>query len=96
MHIAAQVKKGGVRRTVAVGLIQGFGSVALHGEEGFRAGAATVMCIFADLPDRIDYSHLRARVAERYGVPCVSLQAAMSIGLLSEFGVDCARVAELS
>lgn len=31
-----------------LGLITGFGTVALHGTEGFRAELATVSCIFAD------------------------------------------------
>ncbi len=31
-----------------MGLIRGFGTVALHGKEGYRAELATVICLFAD------------------------------------------------
>jgi hypothetical protein len=32
------------------GLIQGYGEVALHGKEGFRAEKAKVLCLFTDQP----------------------------------------------
>jgi hypothetical protein len=33
-----------------MGLMRGWGAVALHGREGFRAEHATVVCLFSDWP----------------------------------------------
>jgi hypothetical protein len=33
-----------------LGLVRGWGAVALHGNEGFRAEHAAVMCLFSDWP----------------------------------------------
>jgi hypothetical protein len=35
-------------RLTAIGLIEGWGTVALHGDEGFRAERARVICLFED------------------------------------------------
>jgi DNA-binding CsgD family transcriptional regulator len=77
-------------RTVAVGLILGYGATAVHGREGFRAGLASVACIFADAPETLETekADLRRTVADEYGVPCIGLEAAISIGFLQEFGVS--------
>ena len=47
-------------------------------------------CIFLDAPQPVDVEHsdLRRAAAEEYGVPCITLEAAISIGFLHEMGVD--------
>jgi DNA-binding CsgD family transcriptional regulator len=77
------------QRTVAVGLIQGYGAIAVHGWEGFRAEFASVTCIFSDAPEPLltEPVNVRRTVAEEYGVPCITLDAAISIGFLQEMGV---------
>jgi len=99
MQLAAQVEYGqrmGIgftvldpHRTVAVGLVLGYGATAIHGWEGYRAGLASVACIFADAPVALvaDKAELRRTVAEEYGVPCIALETAISIGFLQELGV---------
>jgi hypothetical protein len=102
-----------------LGLINGYGTVALHGEEGFRAELASLACIFTDsvgLPELDVHTRLLQRPLTRvlpttlrqtlrsrglrgmgkyYGVPCVSLESALSLGLLQEFGVRPQAIAEL-
>lgn len=97
--------------SLAVGLIQGFGHVSLHGSEGFRAELAVITCLFT-LPEpmgvlRQIISGLRRskrsqlfqnsiqRAADKYGVPCVSLESAVSTGVLQEFGIANEAVDEL-
>jgi len=82
---------------VAVGLIRGYGAIALHGREGFRAGLASVICIFSDAPEPLvtELGDARRRVAEEYGVPCIVLDAAISIGFLHEMGVGSQAVEQL-
>ena len=101
-----------------LGLITAFGTVAVHGREGFRAEVASVACLFSDeiaLPpaERL-WRSLRRRLfrraddeliprrtdslkslAARYSVPVVSLQSAISLGLLGELGVQQDAVVEL-
>lgn len=102
-----------------LGLINGYGNVAFHGEEGFRAELASLACIFTDrielpllggllrpsrrpltrvLPVRLQQT-LRSRSLRGngtyYGVPCVSIESALSLGLLQEFGVRPQAIAEL-
>jgi hypothetical protein len=97
-----------------LGLINGYGTIALHGEEGFRAELASLACIFTDgvellpRPARRPLTRallmplqqtLRSRgqrgIGKYYGVPCVSVESALSIGLLEEFGVRPQAIAEL-
>ncbi len=68
--------------TVAVRLILGYGATAVHGQEGYRAALARVACIFADAPEPLasEKADLRRKVADAYGVPCITLEAAISIG----------------
>jgi hypothetical protein len=106
---------------VVMGLIKGFGTVALHGTEGFRAEMAMVTCIFADeialAPAERLWRSLQRRfrrsasecpndsmlrgtdamkkLAGHYSVPLVSLQSALSLGLLSELGVAREAITEL-
>lgn len=103
-------------RNSVLGLILGWGSIALHGSEGFRAQRAEVLCLFSDwcwespaLSERrmgIRFqlalrtwrfravsqapSHLRdlEQAACTYGVPLLSLETALTHGVLAEFGVD--------
>lgn len=84
-------------RTVAVGLILGYGATAVHGLEGYRAGLASVACIFADAPEApaTEKADLRQSVADEYGVPCIALGAALSIGFLQEFGVHRQEVEQI-
>lgn len=79
----------------AVGLIRGYGAIAVHGVEGFRAALASVVCIFSDAPLDRDNPDARRAVAEKYGVPCISLKNALSIGFLQEMGVPSSGVKEL-
>lgn len=106
-------------KDAVLGLINGYGSVALHGDEGFRAELASLACIFTDrvesheldvlarqlkrplthvLPMLLQQT-LRSRalrgVGKYYGVPCVSVESALSIALLEEFGVRPQAIAEL-
>jgi hypothetical protein len=93
-----------------LGLINGFGTVALHGSEGFRAEGATIVCLFTDpLPELESSAWGRERVTlglnevldwilgcrdplmsvvDSYGVPYVSVESALAIGLLSELGLS--------
>jgi len=79
-----------------IGLIEGYGSVALHGDEGFRAQHARVKCLFTDRlwkqqslslaglgPLESPFSELSAT----YGVPCISLAVAIDSGFLAELGI---------
>ena len=85
------------QRTVAVGLIHGYGAIAVHGWEGYRAGLASVACVFSDAPVPLSTEPLDVRrtVAEEYGVPCITLDGAISIGFLHEMGVGPQAVEEL-
>lgn len=103
-----------------IGLVAAYGTVALHGREGFRAEMARITCLFSDeialAPvERLWRSlrrrlHLRAddgpsenlsrtrtlkTLASRYSVPLVSLQTAISFGLLTELGVQQDAIVEL-
>jgi hypothetical protein len=107
MKLAAQVECGqgmgsgytvlNPHRTVAVGLVLGYGAIAVHGGEGYRAGLASVACIFADAPEALETekANLRRAVADEYGVPCIGLDAAISIGFLHEMGVGSQAVEQL-
>lgn len=112
-----------------MGLVAGWGVVARHGTEGFRAQHASVMCLFTDWagsapipvpgdgvvarwtnwvrggrlrrrfrpggdanPDRMPA--LRA-VAASYGIPLVSLQGALDLHVLGEWGVPTDRIHEV-
>jgi hypothetical protein len=104
-----------------IGLVTTFGTVAVHGHEGFRAEMATVTCLFTDEITSAPFERLWRRlrrklhrpgddasndpapsrtrslqtVATRYAVPLVSLQSAISLGLLSELGVQQDAIVEL-
>lgn len=104
-----------------IGLIEAFGTVALHGREGFRAEMARVTCLFTDeiamAPAERLWRSLRRRfnrrstgdlgeamqrrtdslkpVAGRYAVPLISLESAISLGVLGEMGVQHDAIAEL-
>jgi hypothetical protein len=104
-----------------IGLVAAFGTVAVHGGEGFRAEMARVTCLFSDeialAPVEKLWRSLRRRlhrraddglndpvlspsdplktVAGRYAVPLVSLQSAISLGLLGELGVQQDAIVEL-
>jgi type VI protein secretion system component VasF len=104
-----------------IGLVTVFGTIAVHGGEGFRAEMAKVSCLFTDeialVPIERLWRSLRRRfhraadaglndqipsricalkpVASRYEVPLVSLQSAVSLGLLGELGVKQDAIAEL-
>jgi hypothetical protein len=81
-----------------LGLIAAWGTLAVHGSEGFRAARARPLLLFDDVvglgtlrPMRRLYRGRAAtlrRVRERYGVPVVSLAAAVRHGVLAELGVD--------
>ncbi len=111
-----------------MGLIAGWGTVALHDREGFRCEYAALRCLFTDRPwsarvpgaavgwlfgwwrrrrvgveraepddgapvDPRRWDAMQA-VAARYGVPLVSLESAVNLGLLSELGVPRAQIEE--
>jgi hypothetical protein len=104
-----------------IGLVEAFGTVAVHGREGFRAEMARVTCLFTDeialAPAERLWRSLRRRlnrwadaslndpilsrvdtlrtVAGRYAVPLVSLESAISLGLLGELGVQQDAILEL-
>jgi len=107
-------------RDVVIGLMAGWGTVAIHGDEGFRSQYAMVRCLFTDaisdrLPDAAERrpgwwerlirlmrvgepggkraAALR-QAAELYGVPLLSLEDAIRLGVLSEFGVPPSRIRE--
>jgi hypothetical protein len=56
MNLVSQAQD---RRRAVFGLINGYGTIALHGTEGFRAEFATIACLF---PDRIGASGRLERV----------------------------------
>lgn len=84
----------------ALGLISGWGEVALHGSEGFRCEYAQVLCLFTDHPWTVstwrplfNWEHskrvdLLASVANGLGVPLLSIEGAVNSGVLSEFGIS--------
>ena len=111
-----------------LGLVAGWGTVALHGREGFRAQNASTVCLFTDWAGRARVPNLaegwlerwlgRADVrlfnrrwslrvedpdrmfalrsaAQRYEVPLVSLQAALELRVLGEWGIPRGRVQEV-
>jgi hypothetical protein len=107
-------------RSTVVGLIRGWGEVALHGSEGFRAAKASIACLLTDWPwdapralpegrlagrwrprlrRALQYlssppppepwhAHMLREAAALYGVPLVSLEESLRIGLLEELGLD--------
>jgi hypothetical protein len=87
-----------------IGLVAGWGEVRLHGREGFRAERAAPVLLFSDVvrprglrPLR-GWHRRRANTLERlrahYGVPVVSLEAALHRGVLAELGVQEPGVAQ--
>jgi hypothetical protein len=111
-----------------LGLIAGWGTVALHGREGFRAQNASVVCLFTDWAWRTRVPNLaegwlerwlgRADVrlfnrrsgprvedpdrtlalrsaAQRYEIPLVSLQGALELRVLGEWGIPPRRIQEV-
>lgn len=81
-----------------LGLVAGWGDVAIHGDEGFRARMARPLVLFDDV---IGLSRLRPmrrlyrwraatlrRLEGRYGVPVISLDRAITHGILAEMGVS--------
>jgi DNA-binding CsgD family transcriptional regulator len=107
MQLAAQVDCGprmrsgftplDTPRTMAVGLILGYGAIAVHGFEGYRSGLASVACIFSDAPKlpAPEHADLRRAAATKYGVPCITMEAAISIGFLEEMGVGSQAIEQL-
>jgi hypothetical protein len=112
-----------------MGLISGWGTIAVHGREGFRAEWASVRCLFTNRPGSLVARSLSSRifgwwrrerartqpvaglidediepyrwdvlhgVANRYGVPLVSLGMAVNTGFLSEMGVPHRQIVEAS
>jgi len=71
-----------------LGLIAGWGSVALHGREGFRAERAGLRCLFTDR------MWAARAAAAQYGVPLLAVRDAARVGLLAELGVPEPQVAE--
>jgi hypothetical protein len=75
-----------------LGLIAGWGTVVVHGTEGFRAGRAAVRCLFTDRPWQGPphpgrrLAALRSAAA-RHGVPLLPLREAVAVGLLAELGL---------
>ncbi|MGH7911480.1 MAG: hypothetical protein ACREQM_11135 [Candidatus Dormibacteraceae bacterium] len=118
-HCVRKVRKEHVRLVgtmqPVIGLMLGWGSVMLHGAEGFRAERARPLCLFdnwiwdseldlltagrvpwwrrlqdgAGLRSRDRSRRYRApvRAAQRFGIPLVTLQAAVQFGVLRELGV---------
>src|SRR5919198_1555586 len=66
-------------RSSVLGLIRAWGEVAVHGQEGFRAEHASVVCLFTDWV---------WEAATAYGVPLLSLKDALQVGMLEELGAD--------
>jgi len=98
------------RHRLVLGLVKSFGSIAVHGNEAFRAERASIECLFLDsltpIFDDRPWHELLApvwlvdalrrlagsadplhRIAARYGVPCTSIETALSTDLLHELGV---------
>ncbi|MGH7918934.1 MAG: hypothetical protein ACREQM_03185 [Candidatus Dormibacteraceae bacterium] len=97
-----------------IGLMLGWGTIAIHGDEGFRAQFARPLCMFKNgiwdpewdllaeeisLWHRIGHGRMRLITSRRHrrlaaaavrplGVPLVTLRAAVTSGLLREFGVS--------
>jgi hypothetical protein len=80
-------------RAPVLGLVAGWGAVALHGAEGFRAQRASVLAVF-DHPLWESRSPLD-RLANRYGVPALWLRTALEAGVLAEFGASPGSIAEV-
>jgi hypothetical protein len=114
---------------LVMGVVAGWGMVALHGQEGFRAERASVLCLFTDWPwsarvpgpsenrfltwwrgsaSRRLWSALGVRqdpdprrlprletIASRYGVPLISMAAALRLGVLQEWGVPRRQLREV-
>jgi hypothetical protein len=49
-----------------MGLMRGWGTAAVHGQEGFRAEHAVVVCLFSDWPFIPREMHLRGRRSTRW------------------------------
>lgn len=87
-----------------LGLMAGWGDVAIHGDEGFRAERARVLMLFEDVvgigrlrPMRRVFRGRAAalrRLGERYGVPVLGLGRAVDRGVLAEMGVRRDVIAE--
>lgn len=86
-----------------IGLVEGSGVVAIHGDEGFRAQKARVLLLLTDYPndgaEKAMREHLYvgwiADLAGHYGVPALSLKDAITSGLLAELGLDRKRIVGL-
>jgi hypothetical protein len=82
-----------------LGLIAGWGTVAMHGTEGFRAERAAVRCLFTDRPWQ-GPPHRERRLAAlrwasaRHAVPLLPLRRAVEAGLLGELGLAEEQVGE--
>lgn len=50
LHCLARARYDTVGWWPVMGLMRGWGTVALHGKEGFRAEHASVVCLFSDWP----------------------------------------------
>jgi hypothetical protein len=82
-----------------MGLIAGWGTVAMHGTEGFRAERAAVRCLFTDRPWHGSPRPMRRLAAlrsagARHAVPLLPLREAIEIGLLGELGLPDDMIAE--
>jgi hypothetical protein len=104
-----------------IGLVTGWGTAAIHGDEGFRCQYASVACLFTDtIGDRAlaavgrwprwwgrlvrrrsaeeqtsDAMNALQAAAGHYGVPLLSLEEAVRLGALGEFGVSRDRIVEV-
>jgi hypothetical protein len=87
-----------------LGLVRGWGEVAIHGHEGFRAERASVVMLFSDLVGPRSLTPMRwwhgrrARVlrdaAGRYGVPVLPLRTALDHRVLEELGLPRSAIAQ--
>lgn|SRR5215472_5422063 len=71
-----------------VGLVAGWGTVAKHGDEGWRAQYAAIKCLFTiGTHGWLVNRHLRV-LADKYGVPLLPILKPATVLLLWEFGVS--------
>jgi len=120
LHCLARAQEAVEPPWHVLGLISGWGCVALHGTEGFRAEHASVVSLFTDWAGRVPVPALAERrlerwlrgalapplsprwqgkvegpgrlpalwsAARRYGVPLISLQGALGLRVLGEWGI---------
>jgi hypothetical protein len=86
-----------------LGLMAGWGEVAIHGDEGFRSEVARPLLLLRDqvAPSWLSWRRrsrdagLR-RTADAYGIPLVSLESAIGNGVLRELGVPSRAIEEAS